>query len=305
MEEIYYMKAYRKGTALFLFCLLIIEAAIAGTVTAAIAEEKTIAYHTISAKATDKVLDLGNYQVTDLEEFIAFIDQLPALKKVDMYESTLNASQLETLSKRYPNILFGWTLKIGDHMVRTDATAFSTLHNHKSPAHTSADVEVLKYCKNLLALDLGHNAITDISFLEELPNLRILILGRNRIKDTSPIGKLKDLEYLELFSAGASEISSLKNCTKLMDLNISNNKIMDLSPILKLPNLERLWLCGSQNGILNRDSFSKKQQQDITAQVTPGCLVNFTGAGTQAGWRNHSRYIILSEIFQTGVYRPW
>jgi hypothetical protein len=300
------MKAYRKGTALFLFCLLIIETAMAGTITAAIAEEaKTVAYHTISARTTDTFLDLGNYQVTDLEEFIAFIDQMPALKKVDMYESTLNASQLETLSQRYPNILFGWTLTIGDHTVRTDATAFSTLHNHKSPAHTSADVEVIKYCKNLLALDLGHNAITDISFLEELPNLRILILGRNRIKDTSPIGKLKDLEYLELFSAGVTDISSLKNCTKLMDLNISNNKIMDLSPVLMLPNLERLWLCGSQNGILNRNSFTKKQQQEIVAQVIPSCLVNFTGAGTQAGWRNHPRYIVLSEIFQTGVYRPW
>ncbi len=300
------MRAYRKAAAFYLGFLFMILAVFAASLATAMAEEaKTVVYHTVTAKTTDQAIDLGSYQVTGLDEFMAFLDQLPALTQVDMYESTLNAAQLETLSKRYPNILFGWTLTMGDHKIRTDVTAFSTLHNHKSPAHTSADVAVLKYCKNLLALDLGHNAITDISFLNELPNLRILILGRNRIKDASPIGTLKDLEYLELFSAGVSDVSALENCTKLKDLNISNNKIKDLSPVLTLPELERLWLCGSQNGILNGNSFTKKQKQEITAQVTPGCLVNFTGAGTQAGWRNHPRFNVLYEIFQTGIYRPW
>jgi hypothetical protein len=116
---------------------------------------------------------------------------------------------------------------------------------------------------------------------------------------------LKDLEYLELFSAGVKDISALSNCVKLKDLNISNNRIKDLTPILTLPALERLWLCGSQNGVLSAKSFTNKQKQEIEAQVVPGCLVNYSGAGTQAGWRDHPRYNVLAEIFGTGVYQPW
>lgn len=267
--------------------------------------EETVKYGSVTAKVTDTKVDLKGEVKGGLEELTAFLDQLPALAQADMYESTLTLDQMETLSSRYPNVFFGWTLTMGDHTLRTDATAFSTLHNHKSRAHKSKDFEPLKYCKNLLALDLGHNAITDISFLNDLPNLRILILGRNKIADTTPIGTLKDLEYLELFSAGVKDVSALSNCVKLKDLNISNNKIKDLSPVLKLPALERLWLCGSQNGRLSGSSFTKKQKQEIQAQVAPGCEVNFSGAGTEGGWRNHPRYNVLFEIFNKGAYRPW
>ena len=292
-----------KSALLLIFAVLVF--ILSTTVPALCEDEKTVKYGSITVKVTDTSVDLKGEKVSSVDKLTSFLDQLPALKQADMYESALTLDQMETLSSRYPNVFFGWTLTIAEHTVRTDATAFSTLHNHKSPAHTSKDFEVLKYCKNLLALDLGHNAVTDISFLNYLPNLRILILGRNKIGDTTPIGTLKDLEYLELFSAGVKDISTLSNCAKLKDLNISNNRIQDLAPVLKLPALERLWLCGSQNGILSAKSFTKTQKQEIEAQVVPGCIVNYSGAGTQAGWRDHPRYNILSEIFSTGVYRPW
>ena len=64
---------------------------------------------------------------------------------------------------------------------------------------TSADIEVLKYCTDLQALDLGHQAITDISVIGDyLTQLRILILVDNKVNDLTPLSKLKHLHYLEL-----------------------------------------------------------------------------------------------------------
>jgi len=259
---------------------------------------------TVLSGTSDTTITLNNYQIADFDAFIAYLDKLPSLKKVDMFESEISTEQMAMLSERYPSVSFGWTLHIGDHILRTNATAFSTLHNRKSTSHTSEDFAVLRYCKDLLALDVGHNAITDISFLESLPKLKILILGRNRISDTTPIGKLVNLEYLELFSDSIVDITALSNCTKLMDLNITNNHITDLSPVLTLPNLQRLWIYRS-TGILPGDRFPTETKQTILSAIPASCKVNFSSAGTGGGWRKHSRYNTVYEIFNSGMYRPW
>lgn len=252
----------------------------------------------------ETTLTLESDQFTDVDTLIQELDQQPALRQVDMYDAELSAAQMDILSTRYPNISFGWTLHIGDHTLRTDATAFSTLHSRNSTPHTNEDFAVLRYCHNLLALDIGHNAVTDISFLESLPKLKILILGRNQIADTTPLGTLTDLEYLELFSDGVDDISALANCTHLMDVNLTNNHIADLTPILSLPNLKRLWLYRS-TGVLSGDRFSKDVKQTIIASVPSDCEVNFTSSGTGGGWRDHARYDTIFLIFQSGVYQPW
>ena len=91
-----------------------------------------------------------------------------------------------------------------------DQTAFSTLHGDPSdPVHSENDFSILKYCKNLMALDVGHNIIRDVSFLYDLPKLRVLILACNCITDITPVGSLKDLEYLEIFWNQIGDISPL------------------------------------------------------------------------------------------------
>lgn len=256
----------------------------------------------VSATAT--TLTLTDDTPLDLDALIARLNTLPNVKQVNMYESDLSPAQMEVLSQRFPRITFGWTLHIGDHTLRTDATVFSTLHNRKSKQHTSTDFEVLKYCKNLLALDIGHNAVTDIHFLESLPDIKILILGRNRLADITPLSALHNLEYLELFSDGVKDISALQACTSLIDLNITNNEIADLSPILRLPHLQRLWLFRS-TGILRYDQFPQDVKKAILAELPEGCKANFSSAGTGGGWRDHARYDTINRIFHTNVYTPW
>ena len=112
----------------------------------------------------------------------------PNLEKVDMFDIPVGKTQVRELEELYPGVTFGWTLKIGgDHLVRTDATAFSTLHWSHSTPHPTEEISLLRYCKNLRALDFGHNGVDDISWLTELTELRVLIIAVNRLTDISPL----------------------------------------------------------------------------------------------------------------------
>lgn len=299
------MKAKRMGAALLLWIMLA-QLMLAGLSPRlqAFSGEELLSFQSVTCNRDATSIDFKQEDISDWQGLYSFLDQLPELEQVDMYASSLSLEQMEALSQRYPDVFFGWTLTLGEHRIRTDATAFSTLHHKNSPHHSSQDMAVLKYCKHLLALDLGHNSVDDLSFLYDLPHLRILILGKNLITDASPIGALHHLEYLELFSNQVSEIQWVANCQMLLDLNLTNNTINDLSPALSLPNLERLWLCGSRDAKLF-DTFSGKEKKEIKSQVKKGCVVNFNSAGAEDVWRKHLRYWTIRRIFKAGVYEPW
>ncbi len=249
-------------------------------------------------------IDLGKVRVEDYDAFIAFLQQFPNLKKVDMFTTQIRPKNIDQLAEAFPDIEFGWTMRIGDHWVRTDATAFSTLHNNRSPQHTEEQFQYLKYCKNLIALDIGHNAVMDLSFLYDLPNLKVLILACNiNLRDITPVGSLKDLEYLELFKNDIHDISCLANCKNLIDLNICFNRIKDWTPIHGLDKLERLWLFNSNNW---SDEYPVDKQivADLKAAL-PNCHVDSTSYSTLGGWREHDRYYVIYHMFKYGEYIPF
>ncbi len=252
----------------------------------------------VTADIQQTHIDFGTKNVQNIDELCVFLDQLPALERVDMYASKLTREQMDLLFERYPQIFFGWTVTIGDHTVRTDITAFSTLHGSSpKPPHTSADFEKLKYCKNLLAIDIGHNWVEDISFLRHFPKLRVLILGRNRIRDITPLADLKELEYLELFSNYVRDYSPLTELTRLRDLNVKNNPCKDLSPLYQMTWLERFWAgCYVE--------IPRKQMKNMEAAI-PGCEFDWKSMPTAGTWRKHAHYDVIHEMFVSGVYIPF
>jgi len=191
---------------------------------------------------------------------------------------------------------------VADHYISPDATAYATRHNNKAATH--GDFENLRYCPDLLALDLSHNEITDLSFLKYCPKLKILLLGDNDIVDISPIAGLKDLEYLELFKNKITDVSPLAELDKLIDLNICFNRIDDLTPLYHLTGLERLWIYNSNN-------YSKSQPVPKSAveelqQALPGTHIDHTSYSTLGGWREHPRHFVVRDIFRKyKAYIPW
>lgn len=136
-----------------------------------------------------------------------------------------------------------WTIKLPrtDYTCRSDATAFSTLHQTNSKRLEGYQVAVLQYATELRALDLGHNWIFDIDWIEPLKELRVLILSDNRITDISPLAD-KPLEYLEMFNNRVKDVSCLEGKETLLDLNLCNTHVGDLSVLYTLPNLKRVWM---------------------------------------------------------------
>ena len=237
---------------------------------------------------------------SDVKELLS---QYPNLEKVDMYATHLTASQADELAALYPRIEFGWTLKIGtDHLVRTDAEAFSTRHRSGSPGHSTKEISVLRYCKRLQALDIGHNNVDDISWIAELPDLRVLIIAINKITDLTPLAGLDKLEYLEAFSNRVTDISPLKGLKRLMDLNIGYNRIEDFTPLYGMTQLKRLWLFRAANrGIPG-------VPQDVTKTLKeklPQTQINWKAEPTLGGWREHPHYDVIHEMFAGIYYIPF
>ncbi len=288
-----------KWLGVVLLCLL----AVQPLFSAAIAEE-AVQYRNVIVKTTAQTVDMGKTVVKDLNGFMDFLSQLPNLRSVDMYSTKLSGSQMDELTARFPDVSFGVTLRISHHSVRTDATAFSTLHRTSSDPHKSQVFEALKYCKNLQALDLGHNAITDISFLRDLPNLKILILACNKLTDISVLAELEQLEYLELFKNSISDLTPLTGLSNLKDLNICFNAVEDWKPLESMTFLERLWVYRSA---IYADKTIRLTDEVVDAlkKALPDTEVNSTSYSTQGGWREHHRYTDISDIFKTGVYHDW
>ncbi len=249
-------------------------------------------------------LDAAGIQMTDRQELAEVIDRMPRLKEVRMFSSPMATEDMEWLFDRYyPDIFFGFTLHIGPHVIRTDQTAFSTLHlageMKGDERHTSEELFPLRMCTRLKALDLGHNYLTDLSLLNWLPDIEVLIISPNYgLEDISPVANCKNLVYLECFHTPITDLSPLAGLTKLRDLNLTRDGMVpDLSPLYELPNLERFWW-GHMDKIPN-------DQKKIMREKHKGCKFVMVYDPTDGGWRNHSHYKELHSFFRTGEYIPF
>lgn len=267
------------------------------------AQADTIPFNGMEFSTEAEYLNMGDTRILDLPSFYSFLKQFPNLKKVDMFATPVRKSQIDILTTRFPDIEFGWTIQFAEHQVRTDVTAYSTLHYSNAQKHGNADIGLLRYCKKLKALDFGHNSVTDLSFLYDLPDLRVLIIACNQVEDITPIGSLKHLEYLELFTNNIRDISPLKGLNNLMDLNISYNYIQDITPILTLKNLKRLWTSKSINRGMNV-SLSYAQINQIREAI-PGVEINNLSNPTGGTWREHPHFDVIHRMFRAGSYEPF
>ena len=238
-------------------------------------------------------LDLGG-QKLKYNAVKSMLEQYPNLQKVDMFDTVITPAQADELTEQFPGIEFGWTIKFcKDHVVRTDATAFSTLHFSGDKGHSTKDISVLRYCKKLKALDFGHNHVDDISWLTELPDLRFLIIAINNITDITPLASLTKLEYLEMFNNKITDLTPLKGLTHLMDLNLGYNNITDYSPLYEMTWLKRLWM---GNSYMHRGNVPEDIQKTLKEKL-PDCQMNFTSKPTLGGWREHPHHDVIKEMF--------
>ena len=257
---------------------------------------------------TAEEVDLSRTKMKDTDDVEAMLTQLPFVKKVILCDCGLSDDQMEQLCSAHPDIRFVWTIVIGKRKLRTDAVGFSTKNPSK---YTSAkasdkynesvkkavrlhegDIEALKYCTDLEALDLGHNYLTnnDLAVISGLTKLKVLILADNKITDISCLTTLKYLEYIELFMNRIPDLSPLCEMPSLIDINVCNTGVTDLSPLFRLTGAKRLWYA--------MNPFSREEAKKLKETLTD-CLCNYTtNDETGEGWREDPRYQWMRSYFK-------
>ena len=242
-------------------------------------------------------IDLSGIPVDDLEQIRAAAALMPKLKKVVMSDCGVPDAEMDALDQSFENVRFVWTVYFSIYALRTDATYFCAADvpqlNYDAPVLGDAQLYPIRYCRDLVALDLGHMWIYDLSFLYNMPKLKYLILVGGRFSDITPIGSLQELSYLEIFQTMPRDISPLLNCKKLEHLNMCYCSGFDLSPLKEMKQLKRLWYAG-----LGPDRGAALIAALPDTQVY--CPYVDADGSTGGGWREDEAYYEMRDVF--GMY---
>lgn len=240
-------------------------------------------------------IDLSGIPFEDTSELEAALVHFPHLRKVVMCECGLKNAVMDELNRKYEDIRFVWLVNVFGHALRTDASYF--IQYNLPPCYLEGSRAAnLKYCTDLIALDLGHTGLLDweMDFLPYMPHLQYLILAECQISDISDMALLPELTYFEAFLTPIRDYSPLLECHALTDLNICYNDAIsdeDLEVLCQMTQLERLWMYGA--------NISRAGTDELLAAL-PDCNVQYIPGpeSTGGGWRDHDHYRAMRDAFQ-------
>ena len=265
----------------------------------------TFAGETFSTDAGE--IDISGRNVT-VEEVEAILPYFPSLKKLIMSGCGIDDETMDELNRRHPETAIVWTVKIGIFPTRTDATVFFPAGINENRMPDNEELKKLRYCTQMVAVDIGHSGATECEWLEYMPHLRYLILADTKITDLTPLSSLKELIYLELFRMDLHDYSPLLGCTALQDLNISftYGDPESLSKMTWLHNLH--WNHGGDNPD-TRDAVLKLEEQLPDTNV----IIETADSKRSIGgfWRYIPNYYVFRGLLggyflnQGATYKYW
>lgn len=231
-------------------------------------------------------IDLSGVKITSLEDLNREMAYYPEVKTVFLGEAGLDneelAAQRDLVRDQYKLV---WTVSCGSKLkTRTDATTFMPVREH---VYYFNDEEAynLRYCEDMVCIDIGHMSIHNIDFVEYMPKLEYLILAHTQLQYIEPIRHCKNLKFLELDWSPVKDLTPLKECTALEDLNLGNT-FADFAPVGEMTWLKNLWMVGCSTGARYR-----------MPQALPDTKVMVTGSATVAnGWRDLENYYEMRDL---------
>ena len=224
------------------------------------------------------------------DQLEAAIRYFPDLERVEVCDCGIPSEEMDVLTKKYPDIRFIWTIKVGNGTLRTDVTAFIPYKfgYHQYRPLYDEDCTELKYCIDRICLDMGHMKIKDFSFLENMPNLKYLIVADTPCQDFSVIGKLTELIYLEIFVTNFTQHEVLLNLTKLEDLNLGSTPTSDITALKQMTWLKRLWIPNTGLNYL--------QVAELKEALPSTRIMVYADHSTDKGWRQAKNYYDMRDL---------
>ena len=240
----------------------------------------------VLCSSEDEELDLSKAKVDSLAEMEKALDYFPKVKTVFLGKCGIDNETLAKLrEQKREQYKLVWTVELGKKLTaRTDDTTFMPVREH---VYYFRDEEAynLRYCEDMVCIDIGHMSIRNIDFVKYMPNLEYLILAHTQITHIDPISSCKKLKFLELDWSPIRDLSPLVGCTALEDLNLGNT-FASFEPVKEMTWLKNLWVIGCNSGTAYKMS-----------QALPDTKVQGSGKATvDSGWRDLPNYYKMRDL---------
>ncbi len=184
-----------------------------------------------------------------------------------------------------------WSVDCGEIAPRTDAAFFMPVKYHVYYLSTR-QAHNLRYCEEMVAVDIGHMSVSDISFVEKMPNLQYLILAHTNVQSIEALSSCKNLKFLEVDHTSVQDLTPLQSCTALEDLNIGNTWC-EVEPLKQMPWLKNLWMI-----------FRGDKARELMPEL-PETNIVYTGTATvDSGWRDLPNYFAMRDELKM-FYMSW
>ena len=190
----------------------------------------------------EELVDRTPQTQTLIEEAEAAMAYFPKAEKLVMAGCFLDNEAMGAFREAHrEDYKVAWTVKCGRIAPRTDATYFMPA-KFNVYSFSGEDGQNLKYCEDVVCIDVGHMNIDDIGFTAYMPELKYMILGETIIKDISPLANCKKLVFLEIQRSRVEDLTPLLECTALEDLNIGTLEKIDLNVVKQMTWLKTLYM---------------------------------------------------------------
>lgn len=235
----------------------------------------------------DTEADLSAAQGLSIAEVDRLMGWLPELEQVFLGECGIDNEALAKFrEEKRPDYKVVWTVDCGGIAVRTDADHFMPV-KHNIYYFFNEDCYNLRYCEDMIAVDVGHMAINDISWVKGMPHLKYLILAHTNVRDITDLSTCKELLFLEIDYSMVLDYSPLLGCTALEDLNLGYTWGEDLEPIYQMTWLKNLWFNG--RGIYTKLDLQKYLPEHIHLEI-------FGRRSVDNGWRMLKNYYDMRDV---------
>lgn len=225
-----------------------------------------------------------------LAEAEAAMAYFPKAEKLVMCGAWLNddvmAAYREEHRQDYKTV---WTVRCNLLAVRTDATFFMpTKYRIRWASFTDLDSYNLKFCEDMVAIDIGHLEVANLDFVEYMPNLKYLDVTLTNVKELDPLAACKNLIFLDMhITPRVEDYSPLLECTALQDLNIGTTAggiNGDISAILEMTWLKNLWVVGGSEEIY-----------EAVTEALPDTNIGYRYGNPDDGWRKLPNYFKMRD----------
>ena len=235
-------------------------------------------------------LDLSGKYIGDGDLLDSLLPYFPDLTRLEVCDCGIEYARLDELNRKYENIRIIWSVQLGDEMkVRTDITTFMPVKY--GVWMEDDDTYNLRYCTDIVVLDMGHMDIGNIDFAAYMPKLKYLLVCDSQVASLEPLRGLQELMYVEAFLTHVTDYAPLVDCPALEDLNISWTYGY-YEPLTRITSLKRLWWGGV--------GHSYFEMQQLSQHLPDAQIVLFDGESTGSGWRKHPHYYEMRNLL--GMY---